>query len=255
MEDAPIESPVEEIIEEAPAEEAVEVVEEVVERKEPPPIPKGVQKRIDRAVRDKYEAQARAKVLEERLAALESQKPRQTISEAPKLEDYEDLDSYVTAKAEYIAEQKINTTLTEREKRQAEERQTAERTNIVEGWNKRVQAVTQELPDFQEVVESSDLPLSDVMREYLFQSDKGPHLAYHLAINEDTALELADMSPIAAIRALTRLEDQLSNTKETKTAAPDPIKPVGSKSKVEKSPNEMSQSEFEKWRRAQIAKR
>lgn len=260
-----------EVIEQAAEEVAAELPEVVEQAVEPQAkqeekeaaLPKGVQKRIDRAVRDKYEAQARAKMLEERLAALEARaNPPAKVADkpagAPRLEDFDNLDDYVTAKAEYIAEQKITSTLTEREKREKAERESADRAKTVETWQSKVAAVTAELPDFVDVVESSDIEMTDAMQAAIMHSDIGPKLAYYLATHEDEAMALSKMQPIAVIREMTRIEDKinagaLSPKQETK--APSPVNPVGTKAKVEKDPTQMTDTEFAKWRRMQIAKR
>jgi hypothetical protein len=250
------------VVEEVAPVEAVEVEEtEVAEApKEPvePPIPKGVQKRIDRAVREQYKARAEADQLRKRLEALESSnKPKpETDDKAPSIDQYDNLDEYVAAKAKYIASQEINNALTEREKRQAAERDSKLQSETVENWNKKVAAVTEELPDYYEVIEeASHLPMSDAMREAILTSDIGPKIAYHLATHTDDAIAISEMSPIAAIRALTRLEDKLSSTAAKTSAATAPITPVGQKAKVSKSPSDMTDSEFAKWRLAQIKNR
>lgn len=218
------------------------------------PIPKGVQKRIDRAVRQKYEAEARTKMLEERLAALETrQQPvqRQSDDSEPTIDKFDNFDQYVAAKAEYIAKKQIESTLTEREKRQKADYEAAERTKTVESWNKRIAAATVEIPDFDEVLASSDVPMTSSMQQAIMESDIGPKLAYYLANNPDEATTIAGMSPIGAIRALGRLEERLTSQKPVvkTTSAPAPISPVTGRASVKKDPGKMTDAEYEKWRK------
>lgn len=221
------------------------------------PLPKGVQKRIDRAVRQKYEAEARAKMLEERVAAMEARQsaPQQQSKVdvgMPTIDKFDNFDDYVAAKAEWIASKKIEETLTEREKRQAAEREAADRKKTADSWNKRVAAATAEMPDFEEVLASSDVPMTAPMQQAIMESDIGPKLAYYLANNPDEAEQIAGMSPIGAIRTLGRIEERLASAKpEVKTTnAPPPIKPVGAKVAVTKDPGKMSDAEYEKWRKS-----
>lgn len=220
------------------------------------PIPKGVQRRIDRAVRQKYEAEARAKMLEERINAIEArqqQAPQQREPGAPKLEDFDNFDDYIEAKAAYVADKKINETLTQREQRQQAERAQTARQQTVEGWQKRVASATKELPDFEEVVASSDVPMTPVMAEAIMSSDAGPKLAYYLATHEDEAEEIARMSPLAVVRALTRIEDKLANQPAQASKAPPPVSPVGVKAKAERNPDDLPTDEWLKWRNKQVA--
>lgn len=228
------------------------------EEKKEDPIPKGVQKRIDRAVREKYEAQAESKMLKERLDRIEqnlqrNQLPTKAIDNSePKIENFDDFDKYVAAKAEWIASKKINETLSERERRTAEERVATAHYKAVDGWNQRLAEATAEMPDFEEVVSSSDLPMSDFMRDAIIDSDLGPKVAYWLANNPDEAKKIASMSPLATVKAIGRIEERLeSQAKAPKkpTGAPAPLKPVGGKASVQKDPGQMSDAEYLEWRK------
>lgn len=219
---------------------------------------KGVQRRIDKITRARYEAEARAKMLEERLTAIEQRQTREAPKDpgTPKIDQYDNFDDYVAAKAAYIADQRIESTLTERERRQTAEREATERTKTVESWNKRVEKATAEMPDFEEVIASSEVPMTEPMQQAIMESDVGPKLAYYLANNPDEARDIARMSPIGAIRTLGRIEERLSKPAEKKpTSAPAPLTPISGSAKVSKDPSEMSQAEFEKWRKSVIAKR
>ena len=226
------------------------------DEKKEDPIPKGVQKRIDRAVREKYEAQAEAKMLKERLDRIEQNIQERVAkpidNSEPRIDNFDDFDQYVAAKAEWIASKKINETLNERERRSAEERAAAAHYQAVDGWNQRLEKATAELPDFKEVIESSDVPMSDFMRDAIVESDLGPKVAYWLANNPEEAKKIASMSPLATVRAIGRIEERLeSQAKAPKkpTSAPAPLKPVGGKASVQKDPGQMSDSEYLEWRK------
>jgi len=227
------------------------------EKPKEPEVPKGVQKRIDRAVREKYEAQARAKMLEERLAALEQRaEPRQApISNSePTIDKFDNFDEYVAAKAEFIAKRQIESTLSEREKSQMAAKEAAARQQSVDSWTKRVSAATADLPDFEDVIASSDVPMTDVMQQSIMESDIGPKVAYYLATHPDEALKIAQLPPIRAVAALGRLEERLETAKPaTKpTQAPPPVQPVGSRATASKDPGKMSDAEYAKWRKAKV---
>ena len=230
-----------------------------VKRTEPEPLPKGVQKRIDRAVRQKYEAEARAKVLEERLNSFErqSQQAQQTKPNGePRLEQFDNIEEYVTAKAKWVAKNEMNETLTAREKAYAEQNAQAAQAKSAETWAKRVAKATAEMPDFEDVVESSDVDFKDpVVLHAIVESDLGPQIAYYLASNPDEADVIAGLTGAAAVRAIGRLEAKIEAGTVSATKAPAPIKPVGNKAKSEKAPEEMSPKEFAAWRKSFISSR
>ncbi len=225
-------------------------------KKEQVELQKGVQKRIDKITRARYEAEARNKVLEERLANMEKTlyAPQQRVinESEPTIDKFDSFDDYVAAKAAYIAKQQIESTLTEREKRESAAREATERQKTVESWTKRVAQATAEMPDFEDVLASSEVPMTEPMQQVIMDSDIGPKLAYHLANNPDEAFKIAQMSPLRAIAALGRLEGRLVSEKPgvKSTSAPPPIQTVGNRAGVKKDPGKMSDAEYAKWRKS-----
>ena len=127
----------------------------------------------------------------------------------------------------------------------------AERTKTAESWSKRITQATAEMPDFEDVIASSQVPMTESMRIAIMESDIGPKVAYYLASNPDEALKIADMSPIAAIRTIGRIEEKLSAPPaQTISKAPPPIKTVTPSSSVKKDPGQMTDAEYAKWRKS-----
>lgn len=219
-------------------------------------LPKGIQKRIDRAVRQRYEAEARAKMLEERLAALETRSapPQRTQVDdsEPTLDKFDTLDQYVAAKAAYIAKKQIESTLSERETRQMAAYAEAERQKTAESWNQRLEKATAEMPDFEDVIANSSIPMTEPMQQAIMTSDVGPRLAYYLATHPDEAMQIVQRSPIEAIRLLGKIEAKLEATpvQTVVTSAPAPVKPLSGKSSVKKNPADMTDAEYAKWRKS-----
>lgn len=249
----------EQVIDDGMQEEGQEAAQEVKEEKpQEDHIPKGVQKRIDRAVRQKYEAEARARVLEERLAALERQAPASKPQnvDAPRLEQFDNIEDYVTAKAEWVAEQQINKTFSARERAEAEAKANQQRKSVGETWAKKVAQATAEMPDFEDVVASSDIQFNDpIALQAIQESDVGPQIAYYLASNPDEADAIAQLTGTAAIRAIGRIEAKIQDKKVAVTKTPEPIKPVGQRAKVDKDPTQMTDKEFAAWRKKYTAAR
>lgn len=187
----------------------------------------------------------------------ERQEPqRQAPQGEPKLDDFDNFDAYIAAKAEYIADRKINQTLTEREQRAAEERAQTARLRTVDSWNKRVSTAEAEMPDFRDVIAHADAPMTAPMQQAIMESDAGPKLAYYLATHPDEAADIAEMSPVATVRALTRIEDKLlAQPVARKSNVPPPTEPVGVKAKAERDPDKMPVKEWLKWRNAQVQNR
>jgi hypothetical protein len=91
--------------------------------------------------------------------------------------------------------------------------------------------------------------------EAVLDSDISAQLIHHLGNNPDEAAEFVGLSPAQIGRRLARLEDKLKQGAKEKTSnAPKPLEPVKGQ-KTEKAPSEMTDAEFNAWRRRQIAQR
>lgn len=207
----------------------------------------GLRRKYERQLQEEREARIR---LEERL---KQHQPAQELpkDEAPEI-DFADLDGSIARRAAYEAAKHLEKTLAEREKQSAQEKHIAAQQKLVETWKKRVSESG--IEDFDEVISSSDVPMNEVMKNTILESEHGPKLAMYLHTHREEAEKIATMTPIAAVRALTRIEDAI-NVKST-TATPAPIVPTGSRQTAVRSLTDpMSQSDFEKRRRAFIARR
>lgn len=176
--------------------------------------------------------------LEARLMDLEGRaapKQAQQQPQEPKPEQFRDMYEYAKALAEYTAEQKIQ------QMKQAEVQQKleAERQQVIQTWAERVNQAKAELPDFDDMVASSDVSVSDDIRDAIVESDVGPQLLYYLAENTDFAKKLSNMSARSALKELGKLEARLEKkadkaeksdgiplSKVAQSKAPPPINPI-----------------------------
>jgi hypothetical protein len=116
-----------------------------------------------------------------------------------------------------------------------------------------------EFPDFDSAL--GNLQMVGVSREFLeftAASDAGAKLIHHLGGDLDEAARISRLPPVLMARELTRLEMKLSQpVVKPVSKAPAPITPVGGTSASTKDlsdPN-LSDAEFAKLRKAQIAQR
>ena len=219
--------PVEEAIQSEPEQEEAKPTEE----KKPNP---KLERRFSEITKQREEARAEARrereareALEARIKALETPKPVAEEDQEPQPSQFQDAFEYAKALAEFTADKRI----AEMKKQEAEERAAQERQRVIETWANKVQQAKAALPDFDEVVASSDVVVNDDVRDAILESDVGPQILYHLAENDDLAKKVASMSPKAALREIGKLEERLSAkpaAKETvvKSRAPAPINPI-----------------------------
>lgn len=173
--------------------------------------------------------------------------------EAPRPDQFTTAEDYVEALAEHKAAQK----LAEREAQQ--QRKQADST-----YAEREESVREKYTDFEDVAYNPDLRITPAMAEVIKESEVGPELAYHLGKNPKEAARIADLSPLAQAREIGKIEASLVATPPTgkkASSAPEPIKPVGSRTSTPKydttdprSVTTMSASDWIKARNAEIAK-
>jgi len=252
---------VEEVVEKTP-EAKPEVVEEVAQA--PKEEETEAQRKINRAVRLQFKAEAQAEQLRERLERIEQRQQEQVRTAVveqteaePKLEDFPDYENFLKASAKYEARQEFRHELAQHSQRINQQQAQAAQRQTVESWNQKVSSVTAEMPDFDEVVGSSTVPMPDHVKAVVMQSEEGPKLAYYLATHPDEAVKIASQHPLAAIRSLMRIEDEITAAPVVKKAtdAAAPITPVGTKAKSEKAPEDMTFDEFTRYRKKIISQR
>jgi hypothetical protein len=204
------------------------------ERKQNPKLEKRfseITKQREEARQDaQRERQARVD-LEQRLAALEQQRQPQTINvdQEPQPSQFSDAFEYAKALAEFSTER----ALAERDRQVAQAKEQEAQQKIIQSWAQKVQEAKAELPDFDDLVASSDVVVNNAVRDAILESDVGPKILYHLAENNDLAKKIASLSPNAALREIGRLEARFEAKPETKqtaplvrSKAPAPIQPI-----------------------------
>ena len=188
------------------------------------------------AARDEARREREAReALETRLRELESkvnppaEKPQNDLGDEPQPEMFNDMFEYAKALAEYTADKK----LLERDNEEKARKAAAEQEAKFSAWADRVNAAKNELPDFDDMVQSSEVRVSDPVRDAIIESEHGPKILYWLAENTDYAKKLADMSAVSAIREIGKIEARFDKAKELepkavvgKSKAPAPINPL-----------------------------
>ena len=250
--EAPVEA---ETVEETPESEPIEEAEEqsgqeseetkVTEEKKPNP---KLEKRFSELTKQREDARKEAQrereqreSLESRLKELEQRANpapvQSSVYEKPQPHQFTDAFEYAEALSEWSAEQ----ALLNRDKQEAERKANDERQKMLNDWQKRLDVAKSDLPDYEDMVASSDVQVSDAVRDAILESDVGPRILYHLAENPEIAEKLNAGSMISALRQIGKLEAQFEK-KETPVAeskpsvarskAPAPINPLKGSSGV-----------------------
>ena len=251
-----------------PAEEAERSEPEIEkEQEEKPKSNPKLERRFSEITKQREEARKEAQqerqareALEARLAALERQPAPQApkVDEEPQPSQFNDAFEYAKALAEYTADKRIG----EMKRQEAEAKQEQERQKVIETWESKVQAAKASLPDFDDIVASSDVVVNDDIRDAILESDVGPQILYHLAENDDVAKKIAGLSAKQALREIGKLEARFE-VKETKpeatpvvrSKAPAPIQPLrgSSPADVPLSSNGEWHGTFQAWKEARKA--
>jgi chromosome segregation ATPase len=215
------------------SEPVAENEEKVTEERKPNP---KLEKRFSELTKQREQLRKEAEAerqkreeLETRLKALESQAApkEQSRDEKPRPDQFVDAFEYAEALADWSAENAVMRARQEDVERKIQE----ERNKVIESWNTRVESTKSDLPDFDEMVASSDVVVSDQVRDAILESEVGPRILYHLAENPEVAEKISKASLITALREIGKLEARFEKPTEVKpvavkSKAPAPIKPL-----------------------------
>ena len=199
-------------------------------------------KRFDKVTQRAKQAEAEARELREKLKSYEGgSAPRQeqeqkpvNVEGKPQASQFNDAFEYAEALAEWSAENALKQRDAEEANRKAKEAQ----EKVLQSWNEKIAKAKADLPDFDVMVQSSNVVVGDEIRDSILESDVGPQLLYFLASDEDFAKRLTEMPVVKALREIGKLEARFEAKEEkprkaekvretvSSSKAPEPIKPL-----------------------------
>lgn len=175
-----------------------------------------------------------------------------------------DWDKYTDAKADYAADVKMK----ERDAKEAQQRAEAQQAEAAARVKANADKARKAHPDFDKVMASVANTDADRVPQfvlnYIFESESGAEIAYHLAKNPEESKRIATLKPILGLAELGKLADKLSQPAAATGAAngatpparerggaPPPITPLsGSGSgSVNTDPSKMSFKELRAFER------
>ena len=222
--------------------------EKVTTGKDPEPRKpsRSYERRIDKIVRSRAEAQARAEKAELELQNLRSSQTPRVDEGAPRMEDFTDVKEY--EKSVRAHERKI--ALEEHDKKQKDTQQQQVLSRLSSEWEDRLAKAYDKYDDFDEVV--GEIKPVNPLSIAIMEEENGPDIAHYLGKNPKEIRRILDLSVNAQVREIGKLSIKLSQTSEPKkpSKAPPPITPVtgsGSATDTEYKPG-MSPEAYAKWR-------
>lgn len=183
-------------------------------------------------------AEAEIASLREKLAKFESTSAPEKPLDKPKPEDYQTFQEYEDAKDRYMLETATSKAVETLEKKTSETKSKEDLKAKVQAYEDKMDKAREIYPDYDEVTESYDGPMTVQMQTAMLDSDVGAEIAYYLAKNPDEAEAMAGMTIMGMAKAMGKLEARLESEKSGKAAvkttkAPPPITPVRASSKVQ----------------------
>jgi len=205
------------------------------------------------------ERQAR-QALEARLKALEQQAApqRPSVDNEPQPGQFQDAFEYAKALAEFSTEKALR----ERDQQEANRKANEERQKVIQSWTEKLDKVKAELPDYDDMVSTANVVVSDEIRDSILESDVGPRILYHLAEDLEYAQKLAAMPTRKALVELGKLEklyERKEPEKDTvvKTSkAPAPVrglKPSGGVADIPINSSGEFHGTYQAWKEARRA--
>ena len=192
-------------------------------------------KRFEKVSKRAQDAEAKAAELENRLRELEGRvnPQKEQVQQKPVYDDgkpnasqFDDAFEYAEALAKWSADNALK----QRDVQDAQRK-------MQDSWKAKLDKAKAEYDDWDDVVQSSKVVVSDEIRDSILESDVGPQILYALASNDDYAKELAEMPIMKALKELGKLEAKFEAQDEkpvvkavqepvSRSKAPSPIKPL-----------------------------
>jgi hypothetical protein len=227
------------------------------------PKPDGLQKRFDKLTWEKHELARERDFYREQAMRQTPAQPAADKPEAPKkpptLAEFDfDETKYQAALVEHV---KAETARELREEFRKEQAQKTQQERL-QSFSKREQEFASKHKDYLDLTRDRSLPISQTMADLVQETESGPEILYYLANNRDEAMRIAQMDERSAARAIGRIESKLEKApapapapKPVSKAPPPPPQIEAVEPAVSKDPSEMTDAEFAKWRKRQIAQR
>ena len=238
----------------------------VEDRKQNPKL----EKRFSEITKQREAARAEAQTerlarqeLEAKLRDLEAKAKPQAepvAEQEPQPDQFSDMYEYAKALTDYRVDQRMN----EEKQKEMQAKVQAERDKVINTWAKRVESAKSEMPDFEDMVGSADVVVSNEVRDAIFESEVGPRILYHLAENPEIAEQLQGMTLTRALATIGKLEARFEKaepqTKTTvgKSKAPAPINPIKASANgpvTELDSNRQFHGNYQAWKAARLAGR
>lgn len=201
------------------------------------------ERRLDKAYKQRAEAQARADLLEKRLAELE--KPKAPEGE-PKLEQFDyDPEKYAAAKAEYAKSQATK----DFEAKQRADAGKQSQQKLISAWEEKVERGMDKYDDWQDVV--GDLQPTNAVLSAIMEAENGEDIAHYLGKNSKEAKRIAELPVVSQIREIGKLEAKLLSEPvkpKAPSKAPAPITPLTGAASVS-SDQPSDQDDMRSWMR------
>lgn len=203
-------------------------------------------RKLDKAYRQRAEAQARADHLEKQLAEARTANAPKAAAGEPKLADYDyDPEKYAAAKADFASKQ-AEKSYSEKQRTQA---QHAERQKLVSAWEEKVDRGTDKYDDWNDVV--GEIQPDSPFTAAIMEAENGEDIAHYLGKHPKEAERIAKLQPLSQIREIGKLEAKLALTPEkpkVPSKAPAPITPLtGAAPVASTEPSE--QDDMKSWMR------
>jgi hypothetical protein len=217
-----------------------------------------------KAQAEKEQLEARLREYEERTTP-QPQADESPIGREPKPDQFDDAFEYAKALAEWSAEK----ALYDRDQQEANRKIEEQRQKVLKTWSEKLEKAKPNLADFDEVIESTQVVVSNEVRDAIIESDVGPEILYHLAsLDGEEADKFQALSVSKALREIGKLEarfEKQESAEETavrskpvvqKSKAPAPLSPLKATGSAMESPigsDGEFHGSFQAWKAARKA--
>lgn len=194
-----------------------------------------LQRKIDKAYRERAEAQVRAEFFQKRYEETSRSQSQPADPTAPKLEQFESIEKFTEAVEKHASEKTRKQF--ESERQTSSQRQAHEQ--LTRNWEAQVEAAEEKYPDFGTVVGDLKPTPTQPWSMATAAADNGGDVAYYLGKHLDELKKISEMPALRQVLEIGKIAHKLSlePSKPKPSKAPAPITPLGGAASADQKPD------------------
>lgn len=161
-----------------------------------------------------------------RLAQRGDTAPAPSDDTEPKREDFEDYEAFVRADARWQARQEFRQLTEQQQAQQRQQQHEREAAAVQQRWDESHEAALDRYDDYEEMFEAVGTSITGTHASAIRNADDPAEVVYWLGKNPKEFAKFKDLSGVALLKAVGRIEERIHSQRAQQSKAPPPVAPI-----------------------------